>query len=490
MKLAQLTRELPELVRLIGSPQTEIAALTADSRATVEGGLFFCIRGGRVDAHDFAGQALSNGCVALVVERELPLDCPQVLVTDVRAAMTRIASAFNGHPERRMKLIGVTGTKGKTTTTYLLKSILEAAGLRCGIIGTTGCIAGQTKLPSHLTTPDPIEMFEILRIMADAGVQIVCMEVSAHALALRKLVGVSFEAAAYTNLSQDHLDFFGTMERYFDAKRKLFLDGMAKNAAVNVDEETAQTVCADVTCPLLTYGISREADLFARDIEITESGVTFTINLRNLHTERVRLLLTGMFNVYNALAAAACALILGLSLEQIRDGLERVVSVPGRVEMLDTKTPYRMILDYSHSPDALQNILRTVREFCRGRLILLFGCGGERDKGKRPIMGEIAGRLADYSILTSDNPRHEDPMEILAAIEAGIRPTGAKYEVIENRRDAIRQAMEMAAVGDIIVLAGKGHETYQDVGGVKRPFDEKVIVAELLREMSEETRPQ
>ena len=486
MNLATLTEGMPELVEIIGNRETPIDTLTADSRAECKNGLFFCIRGGRVDAHDFAPQALANGCIALVVERRLELPCPQVVVTDVRAAMTRIASTFNGHPEREMRLVGVTGTKGKTTTTYLLKSILEAAGISCGIIGTTGCIAGNTKLPSHLTTPDPIEMFSILRMMADAGVQVVCMEVSAHALYLRKLVGVTFEAAAYTNLSQDHLDFFGTMESYFRAKCLLFSGNMARNAAVNVDEETAQQVCAELSCPLLTYGISGQADLFARDIEITETGVSFTLNLRNLHTERVHLLLTGMFNVYNALAAAACALILGVSLADIRAGLEAVVSVPGRVEMLGTATPYRMILDYSHSPDALSNILRTVREFCRGRLILVFGCGGDRDKGKRPMMGEIAGRLADYSILTSDNPRYEDPMAILAAIEEGIRPTGAEYEVIENRREAIRQAMEMAVGGDIIVLAGKGHETYQEIEGVRHPFDEKRVVAEILEEMKQE----
>ena len=488
MDLATLTKGMPELVKITSGEHTPIGVLTADSRAKCRDGLFFCIRGGRVDAHDFAPQALSNGCTALVVERELPIDCPQVVVTDVRAAMTRIASAFNGHPERRLRLIGVTGTKGKTTTTYLLKSIIEAAGISCGIIGTTGCIAGTTKLPSHLTTPDPIEMFDILRIMADAGVQVVCMEVSAHALYLRKLAGVTFEAAAYTNLSQDHLDFFGTMENYFEAKRLLFSEGMARNAAVNVDEETSAEVCKGLCCPLLTYGISQQADLFARDIEITESGVSFTLNLRNLHTERIHLLLTGMFNVYNALAAAACALILGVSLEDIRKGLEAVVSVPGRVEMLGTATPYRMILDYSHSPDALSNILRTVREFCRGRLILVFGCGGDRDKGKRPMMGEIAGHLADYSILTSDNPRFEDPMAILAAIEKGIAPTGAEYEVIENRREAIRQAMEMAVGGDIIVLAGKGHETYQDIAGVKHPFDEKLVVAQLLEEIKAENK--
>ena len=486
MNLTQLTIGMPELVEITFGADTEIATLTADSRAKCKNGLFFCIRGGRVDAHDFAPQAIENGCIALVVEYKLPIDCPQIVVTDVRAAMTRIASAFNGHPERRMRLIGVTGTKGKTTTTFLMKSIFEAAGMRCGVIGTTGCIAGDTKLPSKLTTPDPIEMFRILKIMADAGVQVVCMEVSAHALYWRKLVGVSFEAAAYTNLSQDHLDFFGSMENYFAAKRLLFSEGLARNATVNADEETAQDVISAVNCPLMTYGISTPADLFARDIEITESGVSFTLNLRNLHTERIHLLLTGMFNVYNALVAAACALILGVEMADIKKGLESIVSVPGRVEMLDTQTPYRMILDYSHSPDALENILKTVREFCRGRLILVFGCGGDRDKGKRPMMGEIAGKLADYSILTSDNPRFEDPMTILEAIEKGIKPTGAKYEMIENRREAIRQAMEMAVGGDIVVLAGKGHETYQEICGVKHPFDEKVVVAEILEEMKAE----
>ena len=483
MKLSQLTINMPELLEL--TADAEIGTLTANSKEKCDRGLFFCIRGGRVDAHDFAPQAIENGCVALVVERKLDIDCPQVLVTDVRAAMTRIASAFNGHPQQRMKLIGITGTKGKTTTTFLLKSIFEAAGLRCGIIGTTGCIAGKTKLPSKLTTPDPIEMFKILRIMADAGVQVVCMEVSAHALYLRKLVAMTFEAAAYTNLSQDHLDFFGTMEKYFEAKKLLFAADMVRNAVINVDEETAPQIMDGLSCPTLTYGISAKADLFARDIEITESGVSFTLSLRKLHSERIHLLLTGMFNVYNALVAAACALIVGVDLQDIKKGLEAVVSVPGRVEMLATETPYRMILDYSHSPDALENILHTVREFCRGRIILVFGCGGDRDKGKRPMMGEIAGKLADYSILTSDNPRFEDPMDILAAIEKGIEPTGAKYEVIENRREAIRQAMEMAVGGDIVVLAGKGHETYQDICGVKHPFDEKEIVCELLEEMKQ-----
>lgn len=487
MQLAELIQDVIEVKELYQVPMDlEIDILTADSRQKCQNGLFFCIPGGRVDAHDFAPQAVENGCVALIVERKLDMDVAQVVVTDTRAAMTRIAAAFNGHPEKRMRLVGITGTKGKTTTTYLFKSIAEAAGISCGIIGTTGCIAGNTKLPSKLTTPDPIEMFSILRVMADAGVKIVCMEVSAHALYLRKLVGVQFDAAAYTNLSQDHLDFFGTLDNYFAAKCILFNSGMVRNAAVNVDEETADRVIENLTCPYVTYGISAKSDLYARDIEITESSVSFMMNLRDVPGVRVHLLLTGMFNVYNALAASSLAMIMGFSIDQIKAGLESLVSVPGRVEMLPTNTPYRMILDYSHSPDALSNILRTVREFCRGRIILVFGCGGDRDKGKRPMMGKIAGEMADFSILTSDNPRFEDPMAILNAIESGIRPTGADYEVIENRREAIRQAMEMAVGGDIIVLAGKGHETYQDIQGVKHPFDEKEIVQSLLVEMKED----
>lgn len=331
-------------------------------------------------------------------------------------------------------------------------------------------------------------MFEILRIMADAGVEVVCMEVSAHALYLRKLVGVVFEAAAYTNLSQDHLDFFGTMDNYLAAKKLLFSAGMARNAAVNVDEETAKAVCDSLDCPLLTYGISGKADLFARDIEITETGVSFTLNLRNLHAERVHLLLTGMFNVYNALAAAAWRPDSGRGAgrDQARSG-GRGQRARARGDAADE--------DPVPHDSGLQPFAGRAGEHSenRPRVLPRAHYSGVRlrrrpRQGQAPMMGEIAGRLADYAILTSDNPRFEDPMAILAAIEAGIKPTGAKYEVIENRREAIRQAMEMAVSGDIVVLAGKGHETYQEIRGVKHPFDEKVIVSELLEEIAGENR--
>ena len=328
-----------------------------------------------------------------------------------------------------------------------------------------------------------IDLQKTLRLMADSGAEYVSMEVSAHAIDRHRLEGMRFETGCYTNLSQDHLDYFGTMERYFDCKRSFFHSHFIRNAALNADDEHSALIRKTMDVPCVTYGICSPADVMATDIEITEEGVSFVLHVLNTDRYPVRLQLTGMFNVYNALAAAAVCLNQGIDPKDIAAALETVRSVPGRAEVLDTHTPYKVILDYSHSPDALENILSTVREFTRGRLIALFGCGGDRDHGKRPIMGEIGGRLSDYCVLTSDNPRTEDPYEILASVEKGLKRTQTPYTVIENRREAIRYALSMAREGDIIVLAGKGHETYQEINGVKRPFDEKVIVAELLKEM-------
>ncbi|MBR4081466.1 MAG: UDP-N-acetylmuramoyl-L-alanyl-D-glutamate--2,6-diaminopimelate ligase [Clostridia bacterium] len=484
MKLRDLIADMPYLKDTRGSMETEVCQITSNSREKVENGLFFCISGARFDAHNFAPQAVGNGCIALVVERFLPeLDVPQVLVSNGRAAMSRMAAAFYGHPAREMKLVGVTGTKGKTTATSMLKAICEQAGYKCGLIGTTGNMIGQKRMNSNYTTPDPIELQATLRAMADEGVEIVSMEVSAHAIDMHRLDGMVFEVGCYTNLSQDHLDYFHTMDNYFETKKRFFTSGMVRNATFNADEETTVRAMDGVTVPRMTYGICADADFYARDIEISEDGVSFEMQLHKMSSVNVNLHMTGMFNVYNALAAASCAMILGVSAEDIRLGLESMLSVPGRIEMLPTGTPYRVILDYAHSPDALENILKTVRQFAKGRVIALFGCGGDRDQGKRPIMGEIGGRLADLCILTSDNPRSEDPMAILAAVEEGIKSTGKPYEMIENRREAIRRALTVAREGDVIILAGKGHETYQEIQGVKHPFDEKIVVQELLEEI-------
>jgi UDP-N-acetylmuramoyl-L-alanyl-D-glutamate--2,6-diaminopimelate ligase len=483
MLLQDLLIDVPGILETKGNMITQIENLVIDSREKVQNGLFFCISGAKFDAHDFVDQAQESGCVALIVSRLLDSPLPQVRVENVRSAMAYIASAFFGHPVREMRLFGVTGTKGKTTSSFLLKAILEKAGFKTGLIGTTGNMIGDEKIHSNLTTPDPIDLHRCFRQMRDAGVEAVSMEVSAHAIDMHRLDGITFEAGCYTNLSQDHLDYFYTMENYFNSKKSFFMHGAVLNAALNVDEETTEKILDEIKIPYLTYGISANADVFARDIEINENGVSFSILLRGLEDMTVHMRMTGMFNVYNALAAASMAMILGIDSPTIKAGLESVRSVPGRIEMLDTNTPYKVILDYSHSPDALENILTAVRTFTRNRVIALFGCGGDRDQGKRPLMGEIGGRLADFSILTSDNPRTEDPNVILRSIERGIQKTQGQYTIIENRREAIRYALTMGREGDVIVLAGKGHETYQDVMGVKKPFDEKVVVRELLAEM-------
>jgi UDP-N-acetylmuramoyl-L-alanyl-D-glutamate--2,6-diaminopimelate ligase len=454
-----------------------------NSRDAAHNGLFFCISGSRVDAHDFAPQAIENGSTALVVSRFIDaLNVPQIKVQNVRSAMAYISSAFFGHPARTLRLIGVSGTKGKTTTTYLVKSIMEEAGFKVGLIGTTGNMIGDRYIKSTLTTPDSIDLHRTFRQMLDEGVEIVCMEVSAHAIDMHRIDGLFFEAACYTNLSQDHLDYFHTMESYFAAKKKFFTSNFALNVSLNIDDETSLQILNDMTVPYLTYGIRVNSDLYARDIEISENGIHFLIQLRNIETFEVNMQMTGMFNVYNALAAASLAMIFGVGVAAIQEGLHNVKSVPGRIELLDLPLPFKVILDYSHSPDALENILSTVRTFTQSRLIVVFGCGGDRDQGKRPMMGEIGGQLADFCILTSDNPRTENPDVILEAIEEGIKHTSGKYTIIENRREAIRYALEIAQDGDIVILAGKGHETYQEIMGVKRPFNEKTVVNELLEE--------
>lgn len=481
MKLTTLASALPEAAEVFG--QAEITGLSCDSRRVQPGNLYFCLPGLRVDGHSFAQAAADKGARALVVERRLPLDLPQVRVSDARAAMSRMAQCFYGYPAREMTGVGITGTKGKTTTAFLVRAIARAAGHKVGLMGTVANFIGDKEEPSTLTTPDPIDEQALLRRMRDAGCDFFVMEVSAHALDLRKLVGMRFAQGVFTNFSQDHLDYFGTMETYRRAKEKFFDPAYLEHAVVNLDDEASSHMLGRV--PATTFGVARPADAYANDIEIHESGVSYLLSWKN---ERIplHLQISGIFNVYNSMAAAVACLELGMKPEEVKAGLESVTVVPGRIEPLPTRTPYRVILDYAHSPASLENILTTIREFTRGRLICLFGCGGGRDKEKRPIMGEISGRLSDFTILTSDNPRLEDPGEILRQIEAGIRETKAPYVVIENRRQAIRYALTHARAGDVIVLAGKGHETYQDVGGRKLPFDEKVVVRELLEELERE----
>ncbi len=480
MKLTELARSIPAGASV--SAEAEVTGLVCDSRKVKKGDLYFCLPGLRVDGHNFAKAAADAGAAALVVERKLPVDLPQVLVEDARAAMSYMAQCFYGYPAEKMHGVGITGTKGKTTTSFLVRAIARHAGHKVGLMGTVCTYIGEEEEPASLTTPDPIDVQSLLRRMKDAGCDFYVMEVSAHALDLRKLVGMKFDQGIFTNFSQDHLDYFGTMETYRRAKEKFFDPFYIGHAVVNADDEAGKYMLGRV--PATTYGVSVPADAYANEIEILESGVSYRLHWKDVVLP-LHLHISGIFNVYNSMAAAVACLEMGISPEDVKAGLESVTVVPGRIEPLPTHTPYRVILDYAHSPASLESILKTIRQFTRGRLICVFGCGGGRDKEKRPIMGEISGRLADFSVLTSDNPRLEDPMDILRAIEEGIKRTTGPYVVIENRREAIRYAMQMGRPGDVIVLAGKGHETYQDIGGQKHPFDEKVVVREILAEMDE-----
>lgn len=467
---------------ILGDAATEIKSIEYDSRKVCDGALFFCICGYKTDGHNYAASAVENGASALVVTRKLELNVPQVLVKDGREAMAFIAREFYGRPDERLRMIGITGTNGKTTSTYMIKSVLEGCGIKTGLIGTITNMIGSRELPTEHTTPESPDLFALLNRMAKEGCEAVVMEVSSHSLELKRVSGITYESAVFTNLTQDHLDFHGNFENYMAAKKKLF--AASRRAAINMDDDAAPYMTQGLDIETLRFGINDKAQVSARNIEITAKGVSYDL-VTPKGALPIRLRIPGIFSVYNSLGSAAACLNLGIGLGAIKAGLEAMPSVAGRFEVLETgERPYTIILDYAHTPDGLENTLKTVREFARGRIIPVFGCGGDRDKGKRSQMGEIAGRLSTYAIITSDNPRTEDPMDIIKAVESGMKTTGCEYICIENRREAIKYAIENALPEDIIVLAGKGHETYQEINGVKHPFDEKIVVKELLEKDS------
>jgi UDP-N-acetylmuramoyl-L-alanyl-D-glutamate--2,6-diaminopimelate ligase len=480
----KLSKCLDALEFELRGEDVQINAVEMDSRRVTPGTLFFCIPGGRVDGHDFAAQAVQKGAVALVVERWLEdVSATQVLVPDARAAMARIASNFYGNPTRHLKMIAVTGTNGKTSTTYMIRTIARACGKRVGLLGTIANYIEDKQIDADLTTPDPIALQALLAQMVQENVDWVVMEASAHALYLRKLDGIVYDVAVFSNLTEDHLDFFGDMQRYFAAKALLFTNKMCRQAVVNIDDSYGKRIAQQTDVPCLTYGVDQTCDLAAQQVDSGLAGVSYTMQWEQ-QAYSVRLPIPGAFTVYNSLAAIGACLCMGLDVSDIVRALSDMHGVHGRCESLDTQgRAFGVILDYAHTPDALENILTTVRKFTKNRLIVVFGCGGDRDPIKRPIMGKMAATYADYCIVTSDNPRTEDPMKIIEAILPGVRECDTPYQVIENRKDAIAHALSVAREGDVIVLAGKGHETYQDIMGVKHHFDEKEVVAQLLMQM-------
>ncbi len=476
MKLSQVLAGVSLLSPVSGD--VDITHIAYDSRRVVSGSLFVCIKGFIADGHQYIESAIANGAAAILVQDDVnSVSVPCIKAEDTRKALAQIAANFYDHPEQKMKIVGVTGTNGKTTVTTLIKSILEFSGKKVGLIGTNENMIGSEILPTERTTPESLELFELFSKMVDAGVEYVIMEVSSHSLILNRVFGICFETATFTNLTQDHLDFHETMENYYQAKRLLF--NICKKGIVNIDDAAGMRISEDRPCPLLTYSVEHDSDYKATDIRISSRGVIFNVS----HDETplsVRLGIPGKFSVYNALAAFSTCIALGIEPEKITEALLIAKGVKGRAETVYTGTDYTVLIDYAHTPDGLENILKTVKEFTKGRVVTLFGCGGDRDPVKRPIMGEIAGTLSDYCIITSDNPRTEEPMSIIRQIEEGMKRTSCTYTVIENRREAIQYAITTAEPGDCVVLAGKGHETYQIIGKEKRHFDEREVIQEIL----------
>lgn len=460
----------------------DIQGIAYDSRNIGKGCLFVCIDGKKTDGHSYARQALENGAAAFIAQKPLQLgsEAPVILVRNTRTALAYVSDRFFGHPSARFNLIGVTGTKGKTTTCFMIRSILEAAGRKAGLIGTLGVRNGDRVLHTDRTTPESLDLQQLFARMADEGVQDVVMEVSSQGLALDRVKYCEFDTGVFTNLSRDHISPYehAGMEEYLGAKTLLFK--YCRTGLINRDCSFADRVIEKAECGVLTYGTVAEADARAENLVLLPGAVKFDM-VSPWYNRRFSVNIPGKFTVYNALAAAGACGIAGVPGEAVALGLERV-QVPGRAEPVETGRDFGVIIDYAHTPDSLENILATVKAFARGRVICVFGCGGDRDRAKRPMMGAVSGRYADYTVITSDNPRTEDPDAIIRDIEAGIRTTPGKYTCITDRKEAIRHALAAASAGDVVLLAGKGHETYQEFGNVTVHFDEREIVREILGE--------
>jgi len=460
---------------VVGHAPVEIRDLAYDARAVEPGSLFFCVPGERADGHDFAPQAVEAGAVALVVERALDVAVPQLVVESARNAMPVVADEFFGRPTEQLQVAGVTGTNGKTTTAFLLYAILAAARRRPGLLGTIESRVGGERRPAIRTTPEAIDLQRAFREMLDAGDRSAAVEATSHGSALGRLECVRFRALVFTNLTQDHLDFHGTLEEYFDAKRRLFTEARPP-AAVNVGDDHGRRLADELRGrqELLTFGVANDAEIRADELELSPRGARFRAGGIELETR-----LRGRFNVENVLGAVAAARLLGIDDDAIAYGVKELRGVPGRFEAVDEGQPFAVLVDYAHTPDSLENVLRTARDLAQNRVICVFGCGGDRDRGKRPLMGRIASDLADVAIVTSDNPRSEDPDAIIAEILTG----AGDAEVEPDRREAIARAVEAAGEGDVVVIAGKGHEQGQQFADRTIPFDDREVARDALRRL-------
>ncbi len=480
MKLSQLVGSLD--VKGDKALCVDVNGIAYDSRDVKPGDVFVCIKGYSTDGHKYVKSACEKGAAAIVASDIIESDVPVLYTEDTRLALACMSKAYFGNPLQNIKLIGVTGTNGKTSVTYLIKAMLEAQGMKVGLIGTNQNMIGTKIIPTERTTPESFELYKLFFEMAKDGADCIVMEVSSHALELNRVGGCEFDTAVFTNLTQDHLDFHETMENYFWAKSRLF--SHCKNAVINVDDTYGRRIEKMCGVNVITYGICNEAIAKASDMSISAKGVGYNLCYNDTSYE-ASVCIPGKFSVYNSLAAICATMSVGVDIERCLLALKNVSGVKGRAEIVDTNTDFTVIIDYAHTPDGLENILSTVNEFKTGRVITVFGCGGDRDRTKRPKMGKTAGELSDAVIVTSDNPRTEKPSKIIDDIMPGVLESGCEYVRIENRRDAIKHAIMYACAGDIIVLAGKGHETYQILKDGTIHFDEREIVCEVLREIGE-----
>ena len=483
MKLKDLLQGIPVL-EVNADLQMNIEAVAYDSRKVTEGSLFVAITGFASDGNRFIPMAMQKGAAVVVTAKKPEGNIPYVLVENDRYALAMIGTNFYGHPAKSMTMVGVTGTNGKTSVTLLLKHVLEKTmGAKVGLIGTMENLVGDEVIPTERTTPESFELQALFARMRDAGCSHVVMEVSSHALTLDRVGGVHFDVAAFTNLTEDHLDFHKTVEAYCDTKAELFR--RCTKGVLNLDDSWFDRMVSGATCEYITTSVGGQGDLHAEEISLRADGVSFTAVYADRKQE-IMLPIPGRFTVYNALTVLGICLQLGISLEAAAEALKTAKGVRGRVEVVPTPgKPYTVLIDYAHTPDGLENVLRSVKDFCKGRVIAVFGCGGDRDTLKRPIMGRIGVELADVAIITSDNPRTEEPMAIIQDILAGVPKDADNYIVVENRRKAIGYAMDIGEKNDIIILAGKGHETYQEICGVKHHLDEREEVAAYLMETRE-----
>lgn len=480
------------VVERLGDQRVPIESLTDDSRNVQPGSLFVAVKGERVDGHEFIDRARETGASAVLLQRSVQVGTlPAVVVKDSRAALGLLGSRFYGDPSATLRMVGVTGTNGKTTTTYVAKTMLEAAGRRVGLIGTVAYVIGNETFPASHTTPGALELQKLFARMVATGLDSAVMEVSSHALALDRTTGAEFDVAVFTNLTQDHLDFHLDMERYFQAKLRLFVElGQAgsrkdrKRAIVNADDPWGSRICAACPVPVWTYGLRQAADLRAEDVSLSASGTAFTLR-SPVGSCSIRSRLVGEHNVYNLLAAIGVVLHEGMTLDQVQAAVERVVNVPGRFERVEAGQDFTVVVDYAHTEDALVRLLTAAEALRRSRIITVFGCGGDRDRTKRPKMGRVAVQYSDVVVLTSDNPRTEDPAAILREVEVGVKDALAqrphvRYRMVADRRAAIEEAIREARPGDMVLIAGKGHEDYQIVGTTKHHFDDREVARDVI----------